>query len=378
MTYQLVCCGNPNDISTWSNIPYYILHAASKNGLLVAGPSLDPSRLLFRRLLWNISRLILTGKPGGFQYSKSSVNSLWSQAISQGYSSTQNLQFLSHFPLLPPYPYPDNWKVSFYIDATNKQLFENYQTGHRLSHLLKKDVFDRERNAYMSADAVITMSKWAAQSVINDYQIPSERVHIVPAGANFNCSVLNSSDINLTLPAPTHPLPLKLGFLGKDWQRKGGPFVLQLASYLNSIGIPAIVRVVGPSLSDLPISPLIQYVGFIDKHTEHSKFIREISSWHFGTLFSLFEAYGISNVECFRLAVPVLTHDVGGISSTFTGDECGKLFSAHPSVETVGNYISHLMSDYESYLLMRARLALNSLNFEWQKSVARICDILYS
>ena len=98
MTYKLVCCGNPNDISTWSNIPYYILQAASRDGLLVGGPKLIPSRLLFRRFLWNLSRLLFTGKPGGYQYSNSCINSLWAQAVSQGFSPNHTHKLRDQFP----------------------------------------------------------------------------------------------------------------------------------------------------------------------------------------------------------------------------------------------------------------------------------------
>ena len=41
-----------------------------------------------------------------------------------------------------------------------------------------------------------------------------------------------------------------------------------------------------------------------------------IRSWHFGCLFSSAEAYGISNLECLRLGVPVLARRVGGIPDT--------------------------------------------------------------
>lgn len=378
MTYKLVCCGNPSDIATWSNIPHYLLKAGSISGLLTSGPSLNPSKLALHRKCWNLKQLCLTGHPGGYQYSSSFIQSLWSQSGISGSSNCKPQKFLSHYPLLPPSPWPDNWTVSFYIDATIKQIFENYNTGHRISELFKHNVLRREKHAYQSAKAVITMSHWAAKSVVDYYGIPTNRVHVVPGGANFDTSHLNSSDLNSPPATPTTTAPLRLGFLGKEWERKGGPFVLSIAETLNSLGIPTVVRVVGPQQSSLPPSPLIEYVGYIDKHTNHSQFIREISSWHFGTLFSLFEAFGISTRECLRLGVPVLAHDIGGISSTFTGSYCGKLFSAHPCIQEVLDYIVPLITDYDSYLRLRASLLLRPLEFEWSTSLEKILSILDS
>ena len=41
-----------------------------------------------------------------------------------------------------------------------------------------------------------------------------------------------------------------------------------------------------------------------------------VRSFHFGCLFSSAEAYGIANLECLRLGVPVLASRVGGIPDT--------------------------------------------------------------
>ena len=81
--------------------------------------------------------------------------------------------------------------------------------------------------------------------------------------------------------------------------------------------MPLEIRVVGPEEKKLPQHSSIKYVGFINKSLDLDNFIEEVKSWHFGTLFSKAEAFGISNRECLLLGVPVICHDVGGISSTF-------------------------------------------------------------
>ena len=89
--------------------------------------------------------------------------------------------------------------------------------------------------------------------------------------------------------------------------------------------VPLEIRVVGPKKNNLPNHSYLKYIGFIDKSLELEHFIKEVTSWHFGTLFSKAEAFGISNRECLLLGVPVICHDVGGISSTLPESDFGKL-----------------------------------------------------
>ena len=105
-------------------------------------------------------------------------------------------------------------------------------------------------------------------------------------------------------------------------------------------------------------------------------FAKELRSWHFGTLFSSTEAFGISNRECLRLGVPVLARAIGGIPSTFSGEGCGQLFEKSASVEEVAAWIYAQLCPYDRYLAMRQHLAAHSLDFSWDASVQQLCEIL--
>ena len=376
MTRQLLCCGDPTDLATWSNIPFFVLQAGLQQGLLSSGLVLRPQRLRWQGRFWNLQQWLRTGRPGGFQYSEWFLRSLWHQAVLDPLRSDQHRRLLSHFPLLPPAPWPDDWQVSFYIDATTRQVFDDYGAASRIAPEFQRAVLRREQAAYAAAEAIITMSEWAADSVCRDYGIAAERVHVVPGGANLDeqaLALLPGMDMP---PEPSLQKPLRLGFLGKEWERKGGPFVLSVAEALQRIGIPAVVRAIGPSVQALPDSPLLQPLGFISKRTEMAEFVREVSSWHFGTLFSSYEAFGISNRECFRLGIPVLAHATGGIPSTFTGPGCGYLFEVHPSVESVSDWIRQQLTPYSRYLGLRSELADRRTEFSWIAAAQQLQEIL--
>ena len=102
-----------------------------------------------------------------------------------------------------------------------------------------------------------------------------------------------------------------IGFLGKDWDRKGGNFTFEVVKNLNSLGIFTILRVMGKRNKDIPNSKFIEHLGYIDKNKDLNKFINEINSWHFSSLFSYSEASPRSILESLRLGVPILSHNIG-------------------------------------------------------------------
>ena len=373
MKRTLLCCGDSTDLATWSSIPYFLLQAGLNQGSFQAGLELHPKALLKHRYLWNLKQLLLTGKAGGFQYSRSFTRALLAQAQLK---PDQPLALLSHFPLLPCHPWPPGWRVDFYIDATTEQVFSAYDSGERFTPAYRLHVLERECHGYRQAGAVICMGQWAADSVINYYGIDPAKVHVVPGGANLDEAQLAQLPPTPPPPPPSPEQPLRLGFLGKEWKRKGGHFLLQLADALIERGIPTLIRAIGPDSGQLPAHPALQPLGFINKQGDTARFVAELRSWHFGTLFSEAEAFGISNRECLRLGVPVLAHAVGGIASTLPDGGCGHLFAAHPSAVDVADWIAARLSPYQDYLAWRAALAPRWREFTWEVAVENLSQIL--
>ena len=372
MSRQLLSCGDSTNLSTWSSIPYFLLQAGLRSSLLQGGLVLRPERMRLLGRLWNLVQLLRTGKAGGFQYTKLFNQALLDQANLTAQAVAQPLGLLSHFPLLPPEPWPAHWRVDYYIDATTRQVFDDYGTGYRIAANLQRQVFENERRAYQRAGVVICMTHWAADSVITDYGIDPAKVHVVPGGANLDETQLALLPMAEPPPPPSASQPLRLGFVGKEWQRKGGPFLLQLADVLSARGIPTEIRAFGPDPGRLPAHPALQPLGFLNKQTETARYVSELRSWHFGTLFSNAEAFGISNRECLRLGVPVLAHAVGGIDSTLPDAGCGQLFAAHPSAAAVADWIVDRLSPYGSYLAWRGALAPRWREFTWDAAVQQL------
>ncbi len=358
----LTVVGDATSVATWSGIPYFFLQAAQKHGVLDDGLKLDPAPLKSLRPLWNAAALLRSGRPGGFQYSEGFLRKLFAQAK---LSPDEPLDFVSHFPLLPPRPWGQRWRFVPYIDATLKQNFDDYGFGARVGSRFMQDVLEREREAYHAAACVVCMSRWAADVVKGFYGVPAERVEVVLPGANLVEEELPA----LEATAVTLEGPLRLGFVGKDWERKGLLRLLSIAEVLARREVACEVVTIGPPLDALPKHPLLRPAGFINKHRDLKKFVELVRSCHFGFLLSKVEALGISTLEFLRLGVPAVGTRVGGIVDALP-EEMGVLVDATESAETTADTLYGYAKDVGRYAALRARVTSRAAEFSWARTAA--------
>jgi glycosyltransferase involved in cell wall biosynthesis len=363
----LTCMGDPTSLATWSNIPYFFLDAGRRCGFLDGSWSVRPEHLRCDRLGWNAWRRLRYGEHGGFQYSEYAIAALLRQVPDRDTAS----EIISHFPLFPPHERVTAC-LSFYIDATLAQIFEEYAIDGscRVGQRMRSAAIEREVQQYQAARFVICMSRWAARSVIERYQVDPAKVHVVPAGANLFQDAV-------PVPTPLAPpifSPLRLGFIGKDWRRKGLPFVLEVADVLDRRGISVEVVAAGFDANEGPQHRLLRSVGFIDKHRERERFALFVQSFHFGCLFSIAEAFGISNRECLRLGVPVLARDVGGIADTLP-DGLGHLFPADAMADDVADIVSSYVREPSGYVELRLTVLTRADEVTWELALRQMLSI---
>lgn len=372
ITRVLTLVGDPNDINTWSNTSYFFLKAAQEKEFIHRGLPLKPEKLKRDRAVWNLASLLLRGEKGGYQYSDRFLKKLFAQVSLQNY---QTIEFISHFPLLPPQPWQSNWIANYYIDATLKQNFDEYEIANKVGSKIRENSLIREQENYHQAKRVICMSHWAANSVIEDYQVSPSKVHVIPAGANLEESSLPQPHElqNQEIPSLN---PLKLGFIGKNWQRKGLPFLLKIADILNQRGIAVEVLVIGPKSEDLPAHPLMKSLGFINKHTHLTEFVQAIQQFHFGCLFSTAEAFGISNRECLRLGIPIIASQAGGIPDTVP-EELGFLFELGTPASAIADFLESFVRDQKKYCNLRKKVIQGSQTVTWEKTIDHFLKIWY-
>ncbi len=369
----LICNGDAKSPITHGGLPYNLFNTAKQYGLIDNAISLDYQKLRYWKLLWNFIQLLKYGKPKGFQWSEVYANKLIKQIK---YLEDQELSILSIYPLLPSYPWPDKWTVDFYIDATISQILNEYKLSNQISPYYKRQIITREKFNYERANRIICRSNWAIKSLTEDYDIEKSKISLIPGGANLDIKEIDRSELFSFPLKPSIHNPVIVGFIGLDWDRKGGDFLIKLADIFNENNIPFEIRVVGPKQNTLPKHNCLKYVGFIDKFLNLHIFIKELKSWHFGTLFSKAEAFGISNRECLILGVPVICHDIGGISSTLPKSNFGKMFDANPSPFIVYNWLMDIFNPYEKYISLRKKLLKQYQTFAWDRTVTNLIKVL--
>lgn len=105
------------------------------------------------------------------------------------------------------------------LDMTNMQNQERlaYRSPSRFSPRVGHAVTRFERHVYAATSLVLAKSSWAAASVIRDYGVPGEKVHVQPFGI-------------LPGPSPDRKRPARpmLVFAGRTLRRKGGEQLLRV------------------------------------------------------------------------------------------------------------------------------------------------------
>jgi glycosyltransferase involved in cell wall biosynthesis len=265
-------------------------------------------------------------------------------------------------PSTEPIAYLDvNKPKVFYADATMASIVGYYSWYSNLSRITLKESFLSEKRALETSALALYSSDWAAQSAINDYNINPEKVKVIPFGANIE-NTLPLCDIKRLIGKRGDKV-CKLLFLAVDWERKGGPIVLDTVKYLNeTMKLPTTLDIVG--IEHVPSDNLPDYVrvhGRISKAhlvegiTKIEQFIAES---HFLFVPSRAEAYGLVFCEAMAFGVPCISTRTGGIPTIVKNGENGYLLDLNAGHEEYANLIYKAFSDKETYYTM----ALDAFN----------------
>src|SRR5579871_3433300 len=284
-TRSIAALGDVLDPNCFGGAPKQLYDECKLQGFATEGWRVDVGRLKPRRIAWNFLQILKLRGPGGFQYSKAGGSAALSQ-IPRSLWETEVISFHQCFP--PPEPVIEaGGEVNFYFDATYTQLFPAYGIERSIGKDAQRDAIANEREAFSAARRLIVNQSWAYRSLLADYSIDPRKCAVVLPGANYP-----------VFPGycPLNPQgragrdrPFVLGFIGKDWRRKGLMFLNQVAIGLRAKNWKVTIRAMGFPGAELPAGTGIECLGFIDKRTQFAPFLH---SCDLGFLFSSAEAAG--------------------------------------------------------------------------------------
>jgi glycosyltransferase involved in cell wall biosynthesis len=248
-----------------------------------------------------------------------------------------------------------------WIDTVLAALIDVYPYLSNLCRETRKNIHLIEKSALDSAKLVIFSSEWAAQEARRIYKVNSEKIKVIPRGANLELKPERSLDAVKEIINSRGKETYKLTFVGVDWIRKGGEIALAVSHELKTMGLNIELRIIG----DLPknknnLPNFVRLIGYIDKSQVQGKkyFYQLLADSHFLILPTQADVTPNVLIEANAFGVPCLTTNLAGIPTIIKDDINGKTFPKDAKIADYCNYIITYLLNYSQY----KNLAISSFN----------------
>jgi glycosyltransferase involved in cell wall biosynthesis len=364
MIDAIAVTGDAGDINCWSGIPYHFAQAARAQGEPAVPWQLKMRSFGVARQRWNLGQAIRGRGLRGYQYSQAFLNRA-EAAIPADQWRGRVVTFNQHFPRGRSVTMRGG-QLIHYIDATFASFCSPDGLAANLPAQVRASAQAIERENYAASEQVVTMARWAAESVVRECAVIPAKVATILPGANLDLPP--NYAFPLVAGKAGRDRPLVLGFVGKDWKRKGLPFLLEVRTWLERMGWPALVRCAGHCPPELRRIQGLEYAGFIDKATEPERVVEFLASCDVGCLFSTHEPLGISTLEFLRAGVPVAGFMVEGVADTVPPD-AGFRFEPDATAETVALALRAAFGDESTTGRLRAAAQAWSPRVTWERCV---------
>ncbi len=216
-----------------------------------------------------------------------------------------------------------------------------------------------QASLYGHATACCVASTWTKNSLVSDFGIATDKIHVVGYGSNMQLPSVDRHDWSKP----------RFLFVGRDWRRKNGEAVLKSFDRLRGEVPDAELDVVGdhPALA----RPGVTGHGHLDIRDVKAR-ARLAALFTKATCFVLpshEEPFGIAYIEAMSAGVPVIATSVGG-PSDFVDESVGAL--VHPDDEGALSSSMLRLSDTNVARALGANARARSADYTWPKVTQRI------
>jgi glycosyltransferase involved in cell wall biosynthesis len=376
----VVGCDVKQDIRVLSGITYHLAMQGVQDGLLTGMMNLHPRgigdwRVFARAGLWKL-RGGLLGRHG-FKFTDGYLNGIWKRGLPALQDSIviNNFQlFGSHFLKshgtfgIEPY---------FYIDGTLEEYFGSYRAFDtaEIDETAMRRALALERDGYASCRKVVVMSKRTAANIIQLYDVPQCKIHIVPPGANIPERVLETLDNRPERCCRSGEKSLVVGFIGLYPERKGLPTIAEAVHLLRGVGYDIRLHIIGKCPPKIAQQDGITHFGLIDKSVDMDRFIEIVRNFDVGCMLSRAELTGIALLEFLRMGVPVMATDVGGIPDIIELG-AGRLFPPGISAADLAQHLARLIDEPEQIAELQQSAWRRRHNASWRRAVQKLKGVL--
>jgi len=252
--------------------------------------------------------------------------------------------------------------ICILVDGIFEQMRHFYQWNDLASRCVKESN-ELEQSALNKCKKVISCSKETGKCIMDYYNVPKEKLAIIPLGANLD--IVPDRDFIFRSILTRDKMVCHLLFVGVEWERKGADIVLAATKILHERGMRVTLHLCG--LKQVPVE-LPSYVvnhGFLRKSekNEFEQLLILYRTSHFLFVPSLAEAYGLVFCEASAYGLPSISHRLGGLTTIVEDDINGKLFEIGTPPEVFADYIENEFADNEKYIKLsqKSRLRFEEL-----------------
>jgi len=367
---------DPYSVKSWSGIPYSLRTALEKRVERVT--TFTPSKPS-RNLIDVLKRMLYGGKPPRYPLwmTKASLKKNAREVQAQIDAvrpeavltiSSQCVAFLTS----PGKP------IFLFSDAPWMAWMEAYK-GTVSEPIGKEQFAAREAAAARRLQGLCFGSSWANSEAERLYGSEvHDRLHVTPLGANWAPSLSREEILQRAESRPTDKLELL--FVGKDWERKGGPLAVEVARLLHTQERPVTLHIVGcrPTLPpDAAAFTEVHGLLYQSDPDQSARLAELFLRSHFLIVPTTAECFGIAFAEAQAFATPPVSRAVHALPTVVADGETGLLFPVDAPATAYADRMSALLNDPEAYRAMthKAR-AIFEANLTWDRTAERICDAI--
>ena len=372
----VVSIHDTENVKHWSGTPFYMYKALKKHSSsLVEVRSEQKIRLLYNKLLNKGSQAIFN-RPLPVERSVSMAQKFASD-IEQKLQHTEHDVLFSIGSIQAAYLRSEKPVVVF-ADSLYGSLRRTYPELMGYSDADIAEGEEIEKKALASCAKLILTSGFAKEEAIAYYDIPEEKIEVVPFGANLD--TIPDALQTRGLIEKRNGSSLKLLFVGVAWERKGGPLAIEILNRITQEGVDVTLQIIGCVPPDSVLhDERVKVIPFLNKSIEKEQrvFDQLLSQSHFLLLPSVAECFGIAHIEASAFGVPSIALDVGGVSEVVKHNESGLLFKEGTSAEEIASNVVTLWKDkarYQQFAYTASNLVRERLN--WDVAACHILDIL--
>lgn len=262
-------------------------------------------------------------------------------------------------------------RTFMYVDCTHQQSIRHWPDWNPLRGKALRTWLTRERRQYHAASHVFAFSAEVGDSLVHDYDLPPGRVSVVGAGVNFTNL---PTDAQLAHLAARRPASQSILFVGNDFERKGGPELLEAFRLVRERVPEALLHIVGTP-HPIASQPGVEVLGRVEGRAAMSRLYRDAAVF---CLPSFFDPYPLVVLEAMAHGLPVVAAPTCGVPEMVLDDGTGLLVEHGPDgVARLADALVRVLVNpsYAAQLGAAGRRRVEE-RFLWQHVVDRMAPAL--